>query len=91
MLAERGGVFSPSCRFGVESGCKAEREKAEGVLIVPDWPGSSFLAVLESRVREGTVVLMEKWRPVLICPQEIESNTFKGVPKFKMCIYRFNF
>ena len=87
-----GWGLSPSGWFGVESGLQGgERERAEGVLIVPDWPGSSFLAVLESRVKEGTVVLMEKCRPVLICPREIDSNTFRGVPKFKMCIYRFNF
>ena len=70
---------------------KAERERANGVLIVPDWPGSSLLAVLESREKEGKVVLMEKWRPRLICPREIESDTFRGMTKFKMCVYRFNF
>ena len=70
---------------------KAERERADGVLIVPDWPGSSLLAVLERREKEGKVILMEKWRPRLICPREIESNTFRGLTKFMMCIYRFNF
>ena len=70
---------------------KAERERAEGVLIVPDWPGSGLLAVLESRVKEGKIVLMEKCRPRLICPREIESDTFRGMTKFKMCVYRFTF
>ena len=70
---------------------KAEREKAEGVLIVPDWPGSSFLAVLEKKQEEGKVILERKWRPWLVCPREIVSNTFKGLTKFYMRIYRFNF
>ena len=70
---------------------KAERERAEGVLIVPDWPGSSLLAVLESRVKEGKIILMEKWSPRLICPREIGSDTFRGWTKFKMCIYQFSF
>ena len=85
------GYFHPPVGLVWKVVRKAERERAEGVLIVPDWPGSSFLAVLESRVKEGMVVLMEKCRPMLICPREIDSNTFRGVPKFKMCIYRFNF
>ena len=85
------GYFHPPVGLVWRVVRKAERERAEGVLIVPDWPGSSFLAVLENRVREGTVVLMEKWRPVLICPREIKSKTFKGVPKFYMCIYQFEF
>ena len=92
MCWQRGvGYFHPPVGLVWKVVHKAERERAEGVLIVPDWPGSSFLAVLESRVKEGTIVLMEKCRPVLICPREIDSNTFRGVPKFKMCIYGFNF
>ena len=59
------------------------RERAEGVLIVPDWSGSGLLAVLESRVKEGKIVLMEKWRPSLICPGEIGSNTLRGMTKLK--------
>ena len=61
------------------------------MLIVPDWPGSGLLAVLESRVKEGKIVLMEKWRPSLICPCKIGSNTFRGMTKFNMCVYRLNF
>ena len=70
---------------------KAEREKARGVLVTPDWPGSSFLAVVEEREKAGSLVLLEKFQPVLICPEEIRSDTFRGVPKFKFCVYGFNF
>ena len=65
---------------------KAEREKAEGVLIVPDWPGSVLLAVLENRVQKGKIVLMEKWRPRVICPREIGSDTSRGVKVYDVCL-----
>ena len=70
---------------------KAEREGAQGVLVVPDWSGSGFMAVLESRVRMGSVRMMERWRPCLECAPEIQSNTFRGVTKFLMSVYVFNF
>merc|ERR1711873_348884 len=77
------GYFHPPVGLVWKVVRKAERERAEGVLIVPDWPGSGLLVVLESRVKEGKIVLMEKWRPSLICPWEIGSNTFRGMTKFK--------
>ena len=70
---------------------KAEREGARGVLVVPDWPESGFLAVLGDRVRSGKVRLMERWRPCLECAPEIQSNTFRGVTKFLMSVYVFDF
>ena len=85
------GYFHPPVGLVWRVICKAEREKAEGVLIVPDWPGSSLLAVLERKEAEGKIILMEKWRPWLVCPQEIVSNTFRGLTKFYMRIYRFKF
>ena len=85
------GYFHPPVGLVWRVVCKAERERAEGVLIVPDWPGSGLLAVLESRVKEGKIVLMEKWRPSLICLCKIGSGTFRGMTKFKICVYRLNF
>ena len=74
----------------------------EGTIICGGWScvdreglqrlqGSGLLAVLESRVKAGKIILMGKWRPSLICPGEIGSDTFRGITKFKMCIYQFNF
>ena len=85
------GYFHPPVGLVWRVVRKAERERAKGVLVVPDWPGSSLLAVLERREKEGKVVLLEKWRPRMICPLEIESGTFRGWTKFKMCVYRFRF
>ena len=85
------GYFHPPVGLVWKVVRKAERERTDGVLIVPDWPGSVLLAVLESRVKEGKIILMEKWSPFLICPREIGSDTFRGKTKFKLCVYRFNF
>ena len=84
------GYFHPPVGLVWKVVRKAERERTDGVLIVPDWPGSVLLAVLESRVKEGKIILMEKWSPFLICPREIGSDTFRGKTKFKLCVYRFN-
>ena len=61
------------------------------MLVTPNWPGSGFLAVVEDRVRSGRMRVLERFAPVLSCPKEIVSNTFRGVPKFKMVLYEFNF
>ena len=70
---------------------KAERERAKGVLVAPDWPGSSRLAVVEERVRMKKLILADTVSLVLECPREIMSNTFRGVPKFNFNVYVFNF
>ena len=85
------GYFHPPVGLVWKVVRKAERETAEGVLIVPDWPGSALMAILESRVRRGDIILLESWRPMMMCPREIVSNTFRGILKFNMCIYCFNF
>ena len=85
------GYFHPPVGLIWKVVRKAEREKAKGVLIAPDWPGSVLTAVVESRVKEGKMVLREKWSPYMICPKEIGSNTFRGHLKFKMCIFEFKF
>ena len=71
--------------------CKAERERAKGVLVAPDWPGSGRLAVVEDRVRIGSLILAETVSLRLECPREIILDTFRGVPKFLFNVYLFNF
>ena len=85
------GYFHPPVGLIWKVVRKAEREKARGILIAPDWPGSVLTAVVENRVKEGKLILVEKWSPYMICPKEIGSDTFRGHLKFKMSIYRFNF
>ena len=70
---------------------KAERERAKGVLVAPDWPRSGRLAVVEERVRMKRLILAETVSLRLECPREIISDTFRGVPKFNFNVYVFNF
>ena len=37
------------------------------------------------------LILVDNMSLVLECPIEIVSNTFRGVPKFNVNIYMFNF
>ena len=49
---ERGnGYFHPPIGLAWKVVRKAQREKARGVLLVPDWPGSSYFAVIEEKER----------------------------------------
>ena len=70
---------------------KAERSSERGVLIVPDRPESSFCMLVKERLKEGKMVLGEKFRPIMNCPREIVSNTFCGALKFDMCVISFDF
>ena len=59
--------------------------------MAPDWPGSSWLIVVEEKVRMKELILADTVSLVLECPREIISNTFRGVPKFNFNVYVFNF
>ena len=85
------GFFHPPVGILLRVVHKAEREKAKGVLVVPDWPGSSRLAVVEDRVRVKSLILADTVSLRLECPREIISDTFRGVPKFNFNVFLFNF
>ena len=70
---------------------KADRERAYGMLVAPDWPGIGWLAVVEEKVRMKKLRLAEKVSLVLECPKEIVSDTFRGVPKSDFNMYVFVF
>ena len=88
---EGSGFFHPPVGLISRVVRKAERERAKGVLVAPDWPGSSRLAVVEEKVRMRKWILVDNVSLVLECPIEIVSNTFRGVPKFNVKIYMFSF
>ena len=51
------GFFHPPVGLVSRVVRKAERERAEGLLVVPDWPGSGFMSVLEeSEDEEGEII-----------------------------------
>ena len=70
---------------------KAERERAEGVLVAPDWPGSGQMSLVEEKVSIKKLRLAEKDYVDLECHKEIVSDTFRGVPKFGFNVYIFDF
>ena len=70
---------------------KAERSGVRGVLVVPDWPESSFYMLVKEKLEEGKMVIEEKFRLIMTCPREIVSNTFRGALKFDMVILSFDF
>ena len=88
---EGSGLFHPPEGLISRVVRKVEKERAKGVLVAPDWPGSSRLAVVEEKVRMRKWILVDNVSLVLECPIEIVSNTFRGVPKFNVNIYMFNF
>ena len=54
---------------------------ASGLLVVPDWPGSVFMARLREKELEGRVARV----------LEMKSNVFRGAPKFNFLAYTFSF
>ena len=67
---------------------KAREDRAQGVLLVPDWPGSMMM--LEVR-QTPQLVLEGAMRPQLECPSWFQNSTFRGVPKFDMLVLRMRF
>ena len=84
------GFFHPPVGLILRVVRKAEREKAKGVLVAPEWPGSSRLSVVEEMVRSRKLLRVDNVSLVLECPREIVSNTFRGVPKFNFDVLMFN-
>ena len=69
----------------------AEACRARGVLVVPDWPGSVFAAVLRRKEEDRKVRKVMRFRPWLECPSWLKSNTFKNFPKFDFLVYKLDF
>ena len=67
---------------------KAKEDRAQGVLLLPDWPGSMMAGeVRQTRQLE----LVGRLRPRFECPRWFENSTFRGVPKFDMLVFRMSF
>ena len=59
------GFFHPPVGLLSRVVRKAEKEKAEGVLVAPDWPGSGRMSLGMERVRMKKLRLVEKTELVL--------------------------
>ena len=83
------GFFHPPVGLLSKVIRKAEREKAEDVLVAPDWPGSGGMSLVEEKVRMKKLRLAEQVHLALECSKEMVSDTFRGVPKFGFNVYMF--
>ena len=82
------GFFHPPVGLVPRVLHKAREDRARGVLLVPDWPGSMMmLEVRQTRQLE----LVCRLRPVFECPSWFENSTFRGVPKFDMMVFMMRF
>ena len=68
---------------------KAKAEKAKGILLVPDWPGSVVVAVVEAQ-EDKTLRWVCTRRMRFESPDWMESGVFRGRPEFGMRVYEMN-
>ena len=76
------GYFHPPVGLIVRVLRYAEECKSRGLLLVPDWPSSTWRPVVENHIKRGTVKIVDRFRPRLIAPNYIRNNMFRGVSKF---------
>ena len=82
------GFFHPPVGLVPRVLQKAREDRAQGVLLVSDWPGSMMM--LEVR-QTPQLVLEGAMRPRLECPSWFQNSTFCGVPKFDVLVLRMRF
>ena len=67
---------------------KVREDRARGILLVPDWPGSMvMLEIRQSRQLE----LKGRLRPGFQCSDWFQNSTFRGIPKFDMLLFEMDF
>ena len=82
------GYFHPPVGLVPKVLDKAREDEAQGILVVPDWPGS--MVAREIKACEQ-LELVARWRPVFECPLWFENSTFRGVPSFDVLAFRMRF
>ena len=82
------GYFHPPVGLVPRVLDKAREDRAQGILVVPFWPGSMMIREIRHC---GQLELVGRWRPVFECPAWFKNSTFRGVPKFDMLVYRMRF
>ena len=85
------GFFHPPVGLVAKVLRYAECCGASGLLVVPDWPGSVFMARLREKELEGKVAMVLRFRPWLETPGWMRSDAFRGTPKFDFLAYSFVF
>ena len=82
------GYFHPPVHRIVDTVRYAREQGAQGILVTPCWPGSTFWAYIA--LEEG-VVERRRFRPYLLAPAYFRNKTFAGVPKFDFSVFEFRF
>ena len=82
------GFFHPPVHKIVDVVRYAKEQEAEGILVVPDWPGSAFWAFLKAEER---IEMKMKFWPFLVAPKYFKSRTFSGRPKFDFAVFHMKF
>ena len=67
---------------------KAREDEAQGILVVPDWPGSMMAREIKCCEQ---LELVARWNPVFECPSWFKNATFRGVSKFDVLAFRMRF
>ena len=67
---------------------KAREDKAQGILVVPDWPGSMMAREIEYCEQ---LELVARWRALFECSAWFENSTFRGWPRFDGLAFRMRF
>ena len=62
-----GGVLGSGVGLFLSS-VGTQKSFSPGVLLTPDWPSSTWRAVVENHVKRGTVKIVDQYRPRLIVP-----------------------
>jgi hypothetical protein len=82
------GYFHPPVGLVPKVLDKAREDEAQGILVVPDWPGSVMAREIECCEQ---LELVARWKPLFECPAWFENSTFRGVPKFDVLAFRMRF
>ena len=82
------GFFHPAVGLVPRVLDKAREDGAQGILLVPDWPGSMMML----KVRKTKELEYEgAMRPRFECLSWFKKSTFQGMPKFYMLVFRMRF
>ena len=60
------------------------KQRARGVLVVPNWPSARFFPLLSKDGTSGRrfVLRLKRWRPFLYKGEDVKSDMFAGRPAF---------
>ena len=70
---------------------KAREDRAQGLLLVPDWPECMMMLEVRGAMEARELELVKAMRPTFECPLWFNNLTFWGVAKFDMLVFMIVF